>query len=728
MKFKALSLIILSVAFLAVSCFKDLDTIPLDKDVVTSATVYNNPAAYKQVLAKLYAGLALSGQQGPAGQPDISGIDEGFSTYLRQYWKAQELPTDEAVIAWNDGTIQDFHQQDWDANNEFITAMYNRIFYQISLCNEYLRETTEEKLNSRNVDAGLRAEIVKYRAEARFLRALSYWHALDLFRVPPKVSENDKVGAFFPEQYSKEDLFNFIESELKAIEPDLAPARTNEYGRADQAAAWMVLAKLYLNSEVYLGRARWADCITYCQKVIGAGYTLDPDYTHLFLADNDKAQGVIFAVTFDGVHSKTYGGTTFMVHASVGGSMNKNDFGIDAGWGGTRATSALVGKFPAAGSSVVVSPNEGNTNYPAIYVPGGYQGWDPSKAPQLTSKNSDNTYEGYIWFPDDQKEFKFTTGPNWDVNFGDDGGNGTLESGGANITIPSGGFYKINVDLNANTYTLLKTDWGLIGSATPDGWNSDQNMTYDATEGAWTITLNLIAGEIKFRSNDDWGLNYGDDGADALLEPGGANIAIPSAGLYKINLYLDKPDYTYSIARPAFDHRALFYTTGQNLEINDISQFTDGYAVTKWKNVTSTGAPGSDPTFVDTDFPMFRIEDAYLMYAEATLRGGGGDQTLALGLVNLIRERAYNGTAGDIAANELTLDFILDERAREFYWECQRRTDLVRFGKFTNTDYLWPWKGGVAGGVSRPQFYDIFPIPASDLGANPNLHQNDPNY
>ncbi|RMG59486.1 MAG: RagB/SusD family nutrient uptake outer membrane protein, partial [Bacteroidetes bacterium] len=119
-------------------CFNDLNVVPLDRDEVTSAVVYDNPEAYKQVLAKLYAGLAVSGQEGPAGQPDISGIDEGFSTYLRQYWKAQELTTDEAVIAWNDGNIHDYEQQDWDAANEFVTAMYNRIFYQISLTNEFL--------------------------------------------------------------------------------------------------------------------------------------------------------------------------------------------------------------------------------------------------------------------------------------------------------------------------------------------------------------------------------------------------------------------------------------------------------------------------------------------------------------------------------------------------------------------------------------------------------------
>ncbi|MBL7776313.1 MAG: RagB/SusD family nutrient uptake outer membrane protein, partial [Saprospiraceae bacterium] len=160
-------------------------------------------------------------------------------------------------------------------------------------------------------------------------------------------------------------------------------------------------------------------------------------------------------------------------------------------------------------------------------------------------------------------------------------------------------------------------------------------------------------------------------------------------------------------------------------EIADISQFTEGYAVTKFTNVRSDGTPGSHPTWVDTDFPMFRIEDAYLMYAEAVLRGGtGGDVNSAVGYINLIRQRAYAGTAGNITGADLNLDFILDERAREFYWECHRRTDLIRFGRFSETTYLWPWKGNNPNGESRPKFYDVFPIPSSDLGANPNLKQN----
>ncbi|GAB4406753.1 MAG: hypothetical protein OHK0039_08660 [Bacteroidia bacterium] len=711
-----------AMALVLSSCVGALDRVPFVEQ--TSATVYQDLSNYKPILAKLYAGLALSGQQGPAGKPDISGIDEGFSTYLRQYWKAQELPTDEAVIGWNDGSLPDYHDMDWTSSNEFITAMYNRIYYQISLCNEYIRETSDDKLSERGFDAAAVAEIKTYRAEARFLRALSYYHALDLFGNVPFVTEEDGIGSFLPGQTNRKDLFTYIESELKAIDADLVDARQNEYGRADRAAAWTLLAKLYLNAEVYIGENRYTEAADNCRKVIDAGFSLDDEYRKLFLTDNDQSNEIIFPVTFDGNRTKTWGGMTFLVHAPVGGSMNPAEFGINGGWAGLRTTRNLVDLFPAGGGGAfLVEPAEGAT-YPVLYVPGSYQGWDPANATTvLASAASDGKYEGYFWF-DANTEFKFTDGPAWDVNYGDDGADGTLEPGGANLLVSEAGFYKVNVDLDALTYTMQATNWGLIGSATANGWDSDQDMTYDTTDNAWVIEAVLVAGEIKFRANDDWGLNYGDTGADALLEEGGANIAIPADGTYIIKLYLDKPDYTYSIALPpGSDSRRMFYTNGQNLEINDIFTFTDGYAITKYRNVSSTGAVGSDSegNFPDTDFPMFRLADVYLMYAEAALRGGG-DVATGLGYVNALRQRAYGDSNGDVSS--IDLDFILEERARELYWEAHRRTDLIRFGKFTGDSYLWPWKGGVKDGRSVPDYLELFPIPSSDMVANPNLTQN----
>lgn len=710
------------------ACFNDLDTIPLDKNQITAATAYDNPAAYKQVLAKLYAGLSLTGQEGPAGQADIEGIDEGFGQYLRMLWTHQEFPTDEAVVGWNDQTIGDFHEQDWDANDNFIFAFYSRIFYQVSICNEFMRETTDEKLDERDVDADLRGQIKTFRAEARFLRALSYWHALDHFRNVPFVTENDIVGSFFPEQIQAADLYTWIESELLAIEGELMAPRTNEYARADQAAAWMLLTKLYLNAEVYAGKNAYTDAVTYAQKVIDSGYDLDENYQHLFLADNYLSDEIIFPVVFDGQFTRTWGGMTFVLRASIGGNMVASEFGVESGWGGTRATSALVDKFPviAGGAGgLIVAPQTGDT-YTEVFVAGSYVGWQFNQASKLASPLDDGVYEGYLYFEDPNAQIKITTEANFNTNYGDDGADGTLDSNGDNIIVADAGGYKLIVDLNNLTYTLEPASWGLIGSATADGWNSDEDMTYDAAEGAWSITTLLQPGVVKFRANDAWDLNFGDDAADAILEFDGADINIATTGTYKIQLYIDKPDYTYSVETSTVDSRAMFHVDGQNRVIEKISEFTEGYPPTKFKNVNRDGSGGSDVRWVDIDFPMFRLADAYLMYAEAVLRGGsGGDMGTAVDYINLLRFRAYGENAGNITMADLDLPFILDERARELHWECHRRTDLVRFDQLTTSDYMWDFKGGTATGAAVDAKYNYFPIPSADIGANPNLEQND---
>jgi len=599
--------------FTLTSCLDDLDQVPQDKDVVLADELFNDPAAYKQVLAKLYAGLAISGQQGPAGLPDISGIDEGFSQYLRQYWLAQEITTDEAVIGWADGSLPDYHEQDWNSSNEFVAALYNRIMYQITSVNAFLRETTDSKLSGRGVTGQLLEEIQLYRKEARFLRALSYYHAIDLFGNIALVTENDPVGFWTPEQKTRTELFNYIESELLAIESDLLAPKSNEYARADKAAAWTLLAKLYLNAEVYTESNRYADCITYTTKVIDAGYNLEAPYSNLFLADNDMSQGVIFPIAFDGLRTQSYGGTTFLIHAAVGGSMDPVDFGINGGWGGNRTTSALVNKF--------------DVNTDAI--------------------NS-------------------AIGP--------------------------------------------ASNWGIVGSATPNSWDGPDIVLYETSDADVKQCYTTFAdGEIKFRPDNSWGSDFGDNGS---------NISV-SSGLYKVTVNVVTQAFTIESKG---DARAMFHTDGQNLEIEEIGTFTDGYAIAKFKNVDQSGNQGGDNTgnFTDTDFPLFRIADVYLMYAEATLRGGGGSEAEAINYINELRNRA--NALGEVTS--IDLDFILDERARELYWEGHRRTDLIRFGKFSATDYVWPWKGGVKDGASTSEHLDLFPIPSTDINANPNLTQN----
>jgi hypothetical protein len=288
----------------------------------------------------------------------------------------------------------------------------------------------------------------------------------------------------------------------------------------------MLQAKLYMNSKVYIGTDKYAQALPLINKIIASPYSINANYNQLFYADNDKngAQNeCIFAIAFDGIKTQTYGGTTFLTHAPVGGSMKADEFGINGGWGGIRTTSSFVDKFPA-----------GNT-----------------------------------------------------------------------------------------------------------------------------------------------------------------------------------------------DTRGKFWTDGQSKDINDIGSFTDGYAVQKFRNINVDGTQGSDKsgTYSDSDFPIFRLGDTYLMYAECAIRGAG-DLATATTYVNALRTRANTTTVNQ---GDLTLNFILDERARELHFEGHRRTDLIRFGKFSGGAYIWPWKGGVASGSPTQAYRDLFPIPANAMSANLNLIQN-PGY
>lgn len=516
------------------SCMDDLNTIPLDEEELVSEVVFGSEIdSYKELLAKIYAGLAISGNSAGDGDPDVAGVDGGSqASFLRGLWNLQQLPTDEAHCAWNDIGIPDLNYITWSSSNVFIKGFYYRLYYQINLANALLRETTEDVLNNRGVSATDQAEIKHYRAEARFHRALAYYYLLDMFRNVPFVNEESPVGSTLPPQIMAADLFDYIESELLECEADMLEPfigyDSSRYGRAHKAANWALLSRLYLNAETYVGVNKYTESITYSKRVIDQGFTLEPEYNHIFTADNDQSSEIIFPIRYEGADTQTWGGMTFLLSAMQPSDLQAEINAVGA-WQGNRATKALLETFER----------------------------------------------------ESQHE----------------------------------------VD---NRFSMLRLD----------------------------------------------------------------------------------------------------YT--ENVDIVDPSLFTDnGIPVVKYYNRNSDGTlPPSNIAY--TDFPLFRLGEIYLNYAEAVVRGGaGGDVNTAVQLINDLRSRAYSNASGAVInANQLTLDFLLDERGREFFYEAQRRTDLIRFGRFTGTTYIWPWKGNLPEGRGVADFYQVYPIPADDIGANENLIQN----
>jgi len=179
---------------------------------VTSQQVYSTPLGYTEAAAKVYGAFALTGNQGPAGNGDIAGIDEGTSDFFRLLWYAQELPTDEAVIAWGDPGVPDLHQMSWSSSNVILTGLYYRCMYQITLANDFIRQSSDAELASRGITGADATNIRYFRAEARFLRAYQYSVLMDLFAQPPMVTDANAVGSVIPPQTTRAALFTYVES------------------------------------------------------------------------------------------------------------------------------------------------------------------------------------------------------------------------------------------------------------------------------------------------------------------------------------------------------------------------------------------------------------------------------------------------------------------------------------------------------------------------------------
>lgn len=528
-KIERIATIFLIMVIALSSCTKDLDITPQDDQDLLGEEFFANETAYKELLAGVYANLSLTGVDGP-GSSNIDGLDAGTSQFGRVLLYLQTLSADQMIWSYeNDPGTREIQRNIWNSDDPIILGMFGRSHVTIAFANNFLRETTAAKLAERNVSAATSTDIVAYRAEARLLRAMSYYYMMDLFGQANFATEEDAINAQ-PLAYNRSQLFNFIEAELIAIEADLKDPRQNEHGRADKGVSWMILSKMYLNAEVYIGEAKYTESLDYTKKIIAGGYLLATDYSHNFMADNDVNSAnneIIFPLISDGTYTQNYGPTTVMINGEVG----------------------------------------------------------------------------------------------------------SIEANGTALGVGAGG-------------------WG---------------------------------GALRVRKQ--------------------------FAQLFNDGIFIN-------------DTRNTLISGTRSIEITDISDKDQGYIIEKYSNATSTGSFGVDQTFVDTDFPLFRLADVYLMYVEAHLRGGTGASTAdAENYINSLRTRA-NNPQNNLTISDLTLDFILDERSRELHWEAHRRQDLIRFGKFTGGSYNWAWKGNGTNGIALPAHMNLYPIPSASLASNPNLTQN----
>ena len=238
MKRKKYMFTVASACLLGVAgCTSDLDVQPLDPTVSTANRVYSDAESYRKALFKIYSVWALSGQDG-AGGSDISGLDAGNTVLFRSWFTLQEQTTDELKNSWGDPWCLDINGMTWGTTkSEPVEGVYQRCMFIVALTNEFLRNIP---------NAPDEVDKAQYAAEARFCRALAYSTLLDLFGIPPFITESNYSIA--PSQLSRQDLFAWIENELMEIQTELPAARQGTYGRADQAVIDALLARMYLNA------------------------------------------------------------------------------------------------------------------------------------------------------------------------------------------------------------------------------------------------------------------------------------------------------------------------------------------------------------------------------------------------------------------------------------------------------------------------------------------------
>ena len=337
-------------AAMLTACVGDLNTIPLNPTDVTSETAYGaDEEGYVQGLTKIYFQLVSNNTQ------DLQVADGGASEFIRAFWSTQEVTADAAKCAWGDAWVNDLNNNTWkgDVLNDAVYAVYVRTLQGITYVNEYLRQTSDDNLSLRGCSAEVKAKVQEYRAEARFLRAFFYWAALDTFGQVPFSTENSPFGGGYnPPQASRAEVFDYVVSELIDLASDgsAMPAAQSNYPRADKGSCLGLLARMYLNAEVYTGTAMWEDAKAVCEKIFALGYKLAPTHAELFRGDNGEnpdAKGeFLFAASYNAEHTQSYGGTTYLTLSTLSGDDGAVHItGINGGWAGNRVPYEYVQKF-----------------------------------------------------------------------------------------------------------------------------------------------------------------------------------------------------------------------------------------------------------------------------------------------------------------------------------------------------------------------------------------------
>ena len=344
-------------------CVNDLDIPSIDPQSSPSA----DPMG---LLAKCYGVLGLTGQDGGTGNGDLS-LDEGESGFYRTTFNLQELPTDECMWAWQtDPDIPQITMMNWNSSSVRVQWAYTRLTYDITLFNSYLSQVPEDDANR------------QYRAEVRFLRALHYWYMLDLFGKSPFKTEFNITE--LPIEYSGNQMYGWLDKELTEIENEMTATGTGvgafndsqNFGRADLGAVYLLHARLALNSAVYSDsinpETEYRKAVDYCNKIEQSGaYTLsskekngNSGYAQLFMADNDQnadaMDEIIFPIRQDGLRTRQYSGSLVLIAGSRSAAMP--NYGMKESWTCLFARSAMTQKFFPSLSNVPLVPDGAETS------------------------------------------------------------------------------------------------------------------------------------------------------------------------------------------------------------------------------------------------------------------------------------------------------------------------------------------------------------------------------